>query len=465
MSNTICAIATAAGGALGIIRVSGDEAVSISSKIFFPYNGKNFNDIAANHATFGYIESQGQVVDEVVATPYSAPHSYTGENAVEFSCHGSQYILSRIIELLISNGCRLAKPGEYTERAFLNGKMDLSQAEAVADVIAANSERYNRIAINQLRGGFRKQIDQMHDKILDLRSMLELELDFSDHDDLEFAQRPQLLQMANEIKEQMDSLTSSFASGNTIKNGIPVAIIGSPNVGKSTLMNAILKDDRAIVSDIPGTTRDTIEEKIYIDGLEFRLIDTAGIRTTDDKVENLGINRTIDAIKKAHTMIYIVNAENPEIDTEALKSVADSTPLIIAINKTDLAKNTDNLRKLGEDIATKITAIIRKTPRTVYISAKNGIGIEQLKNTLVEVQGMNTSFSSDTVIVNKRHYEALSQASINMSKVIEGIKSEQSAEIVSLDLRQVDFNLTEINGATTPQSILNNIFSKFCIGK
>ncbi len=465
MAETICAIATAAGGALGIIRVSGDEAVSISSKIFFPHNGKDFNDIAANHATFGYIENQGQVVDEVVATPYSAPHSYTGENAVEFSCHGSQYILSRIIELLITHGCRLAKPGEYTERAFLNGKMDLSQAEAVADVIAANSERYNRIAINQLRGGFRKLIDQMHDKILDLRSMLELELDFSDHEDLEFAQRPQLLQMANEIKEQMDSLTSSFASGNTIKNGIPVAIIGSPNVGKSTLMNAILKDDRAIVSDIPGTTRDTIEEKIYIDGLEFRLIDTAGIRTTDDKIENLGINRTIDAMKKAQTVICIVNVEKPEVDTEAFKSLADSTSVIIAINKTDLAENTDILHNLGEDIAAKISAITENKPEIVYISAKNGTGIELLKKKLVEVQGISASFSSDTVIVNKRHYEALSQASINMAKVIDGITSRQSAEIVSLDLRQVDFNLTEINGATTPQSVLNNIFSKFCIGK
>ena len=463
MSDTICAIATAYGGALGIIRMSGKDAISIASKIFVPHNGDDFNNIKRNHATFGNIVHNGQVIDEVVATPYYAPHSYTGENSVEISCHGSRYILSRIIQLLIAQGCRLAKPGEYTERAFLNGKMDLSQAEAVADVIAANSEKYNRIAINQLRGGFRKIIDQMHAQILDLRSLLELELDFSDHEDLEFAQRPQLLQMAYNIKNTMDELASSFSSGNTIKNGIPVAIIGNPNVGKSTLMNAILNENRAIVSNVPGTTRDTIEEKIYIDGIEFRLIDTAGIRETKDEIENLGISRTMDAIKKAQTIICLVNAEKPQIELPAKSD--ENAKIIIAINKIDLIQDKEKLNEISMDLSSMAKKQLGILPKTIFISAKNNIGIEQLKETLVEEQHLECTNASDTIIVNKRHYEALSQASKYMDNVIAGISNNQSAEIVSLDLRQVDYCLTEINGATTPQSILNNIFSKFCVGK
>lgn len=466
MNDTICAVATAPGGALGIVRVSGCEAISIATKVFFPISGKAFDTVQANHATFGTIEYEGQVIDEVVGLPFYAPHSYTGENSVEFSCHGSQYILSKIVQILISNGCRIAQPGEYTKRAFLNGKMDLSQAEAVADVIAANSEAYNRIAINQLRGGIKEMLNSMHNKITTLRSMLELELDFSDHEDLEFAQRPQLLEMASELKDEMENLASTFTTGNTIKNGIPVAIVGRPNVGKSTLMNALLKEDRAIVSDIPGTTRDTIEESFYISGIEFRLIDTAGLRKTNDKVENLGISRTIETIKNVQTIVLIVNADEEVLNLPFSKiEIPSDVYLIIAINKKDLIPDKQKLIEIGNRIKKQTIKTLGISPTLVYTSAINGTGIEELKKSLTDTQKDNVSASSNAIVVNKRHYEALRKASSDMQNVLEDIKNNISAELVSLDLRQVDFDLMEINGATTPQEVLNKIFSHFCIGK
>ena len=466
MNDTICAVATAPGGALGIVRVSGCEAISIATKVFFPISGKTFDTVQANHATFGTIEYEGQVIDEVVGLPFYAPHSYTGENSVEFSCHGSQYILSKIVQILISNGCRIAQPGEYTKRAFLNGKMDLSQAEAVADVIAANSEAYNRIAINQLRGGIKEMLNSMHNKITTLRSMLELELDFSDHEDLEFAQRPQLLEMASELKDEMENLASTFTTGNTIKNGIPVAIVGRPNVGKSTLMNALLKEDRAIVSDIPGTTRDTIEESFYISGIEFRLIDTAGLRKTNDKVENLGISRTIEAIKNVQTIVLIVNADEEVLNLPFSKiEIPSDVYLIIAINKIDLISDKQKLIEIGDRIKNQTVKTLGISPTLVYTSAINGTGIEELKKSLTDTQKDNVSASSNAIVVNKRHYEALRKASSDMQNVLEDIKNNISAELVSLDLRQVDFDLMEISGATTPQEVLNKIFSHFCVGK
>lgn len=466
MNDTICAVATAPGGALGIVRVSGCEAISIATKVFFPISGRGFDTVKANHATFGTIEYEGQVIDEVVGLPFYAPHSYTGENSVEFSCHGSQYILSKIVQILISNGCRIAQPGEYTKRAFLNGKMDLSQAEAVADVIAANSEAYNRIAISQLRGGIKEMLNSMHDKITTLRSMLELELDFSDHEDLEFAQRPQLLEMASELKDEMENLASTFTTGNTIKNGIPVAIVGCPNVGKSTLMNTLLKEDRAIVSDIPGTTRDTIEESFYISGIEFRLIDTAGLRKTNDKVENLGISRTIEAIKNVQTIVLIVNADEEVINLPFSKiEIPSDVYLIIAINKIDLISDKQKLIEIGDRIKNQTIKTLEISPTLVYTSAINGTGIEELKKSLADTQKDNVSESSNAIVVNKRHYEALIKASSDMQNVLEDIKNNISAELVSLDLRQVDFDLLEISGATTPQEVLNKIFSHFCVGK
>lgn len=466
MNDTICAIATAPGGALGIIRISGCKAIDMASKIFIPKNRKPFHSVHANHATLGTIEYDNQVIDEVVGVPFYAPHSYTGENSVEFSCHGSQYILSKIVQILISNGCKIAQPGEYTKRAFLNGKMDLSQAEAVADVISANSEAYNKIAINQLRGGIKDMLAIMHEKIINLRSLLELELDFSDHEDLEFAQRPQLLSMANELKSEMDKLASTFSTGNSIKNGIPVVIAGSPNVGKSTLMNALLKEERAIVSDIPGTTRDTIEEKIYISGIEFRLIDTAGLRQTNDKIESLGIARAIESVKKAQTIVYIVSAtEHTHNLPFAEIKIPKEAQLIIAINKTDLISDKKTLQEKGNAVKAQAEKLLGLTPTVVYMSAKEKTGIECLKKALVNIQNVNVSFSASTIIVNKRHYEALVKASLNMQNVINNISNNVSAELVSLDLRQVDYDLMEITGAVTPQEVLNNIFSKFCVGK
>mgnify|MGYP002516257913 FL=1 len=466
MIDTICAIATAPGGALGVIRISGCQAIEIASKMFFPKSGKDFRTVWANHATFGTIEFEGQVIDEVVGVPFYAPHSYTGENSVEFSCHGSQYILSKIIHILISYGCRTAQPGEYTKRAFLNGKMDLSQAEAVADVISANSEAYSKIAINQLKGGIKDTLSFLHKKIVNLRSLLELELDFSDHEDLEFAQRPQLRNMANEIKHDMDKLASTFSMGNTIKNGIPVAIAGSPNAGKSTLMNALLKEERAIVSDIPGTTRDTIEEKLYINGIEFILIDTAGLRKTNDKIESLGIERTKETVRKAQTIIYVVSASEKTNSTSFAEiNIPKGTQLIIAVNKTDLISDKKTLEKKGESIKKTVEKLLGLTPAMVYMSAKEKIGIECLKKTLADIQNVNVSYSANTIIVNKRHYEALTKASADMQNVINSILNNVSAELVSLDLRQVDYDLMKITGAATSQEVLNNIFSKFCVGK
>lgn len=465
-NDTICAIATASGGALGIIRVSGEDAIAITSTIFHPAGGKDFNEAKARQATYGTIEHQGQIVDEVVAIAYRAPHSYTGENSVELTCHGSQYILSRITQLLILHGARLAQPGEYTRRAFLNGKMDLSQAEAVADVIAANSESYNRIAISQLRGGVRHMLDNLHGLILNLRSMMELELDFSDHDDLDFADRSQLLSQAQAIKDRMSAIAATFTSGNTIKNGIPVAIVGCPNVGKSTLMNALLKEDRAIVSDIPGTTRDTIEERLYIQGIEFRIIDTAGLRNTSDHVETMGINRTYDTMRRAQTIVCMIDAQNPDIRPALpVEHIPEGIPVIFAVNKTDLVSDPLQLQSLDAEINRLAAAMPGHKATILHLAAKKGQGIDNLKSALVKAQNLSALNTSDTIIVNRRHYEALSKANASMQRVIDGIKGNIPTELVSLDLRQVDFDLSEIGGATTSQSVLNNIFKNFCVGK
>lgn len=453
---------------MGIIRVSGDDAIDVCARIFFPRSGKDFRSVPAGKATFGIIKIGEQVIDEAIGIPFRAPHSYTGENSVELSCHGSRYILSAVVQALLQNGSRLAQPGEYTKRAFLNGKMSLSQAEAVADVIAADSESYSRIAINQLRGGLKAELDGLHNQILNLRSMLELELDFSDHDDLEFASLPQLLRQAEDIQSNLNELSSTFQAGNSIREGIPVAIIGAPNVGKSTLMNALLKDDRSIVSDIPGTTRDTIEEKITISGIDFRFVDTAGLRATDDKIENLGIERTKSAIQKAGTIVCMISADSPETeDFGALKSIPADTPVIIVLNKTDLLQQPRAIENACRKATEKFRATLRRSPKaTMPVSAKAKTGIEQLKSTLVEAQGISLpTDSSHNIIVSKRHYEALSKASRSMAAVIAGIKSGTPAELISLDLRQVDFDLGEINGATTSQETLNNIFAHFCIGK
>lgn len=481
--DTICAIATATGGALGIIRISGDESIAIASKIFTPKGYKKaFSEIQHNTAAFGEIKNEdGSTLDEVIAVSFKAPHSYTGEDSVEFSCHGSLYILNRVMQMLISEGCRLANPGEFTERAFLNGKMDLSQAEAVVDLIASRSETSHRVAMNQLKGGFKDRINMLRDKLKDIQSLLELELDFSDHDDLDFAERPVLISKAEDIQKEIQSLLHSFTSMNAVKNGVPVAITGKTNVGKSTLMNALLSDSRAIVSNIPGTTRDTIEERIIIKGIEFRLIDTAGIRKTDDVIENLGIDKTFKVIDTALIIIWVVSA--PEVLENDMKDATDELgtilesgkTLITVINKADIIPDKSSLEKIESRLSAYIRSIIKTTsqenpdketePVFVITSAKKRAGIDQLEDTLVKVINSSKTNSSDSIVINERHYQALSKASKNMDDVISGLKNLMPADLVSQDLREMLLNLSTISGEITSQEILNNIFSHFCIGK
>ncbi len=423
--STIAAIATAPGGAIGIIRVSGDNAISITDSIFS-------KDILNAQ---GYTLHYGQIIDidDVLISIFRAPHSYTGEDSVEISCHGSRYILNSILTLLVSNGCELAKPGEFTQRAFLNGKMDLTQAEAVADLISSSNASQHRIAMNQMRGGITSRLHQLRDKLLHLTSLLELELDFSDHEELEFADRTELHDVASSIKKEITTLLSSFASGNAIRNGIPVAIIGAPNVGKSTLLNALLEDDRAIVSDIQGTTRDLIEDTMTIDGRLFRFIDTAGIRHTDDTIENMGIERSLKAAEKARIIILMRDDEHdyPTLDIPE----DDNAPVIIRIHN----KSAD-------------------------FQALNGIGIPELKQKLI----YSAPSDDDVVVVNQRHKEALTLALEDIERAIQALDNGISGDLVSEDLRLCIQHLSEIlggEGAITTPEVLANIFKNFCIGK
>ncbi len=483
MSETICAIATATGGALGIIRISGQEAIEIASNIFIPKNRKqSFAEMHNNYTVFGLIKDGDETLDEAMATKFQAPHSYTGEDSVEFSCHGSAYILNRVIQILVSKGCRLANPGEFTERAFLNGKIDLSQAEAVADLIASRSKVAHKVAMNQLKGGFKDRIAELRKKLLNIQSLLELELDFSDHEDLEFADRTKLISLAEEIKKEMESLIHSFTSLNTVKSGIPVAIIGNTNVGKSTLMNALLSDSRAIVSDIAGTTRDTIEEPLIINGVEFRLIDTAGIRETNDVVEKLGINKTFQVIDNSPIIIWVVSApdilkgESSGYDKEITRIFKKEKKLIIVINKIDVLSNDESKEKAELIIKELINKIYKSDSKIEYgcktkqvsivmTSAKNGKGLGSLEKELSNAAHIDETAPADIIVVNERHYQALSKAVINIKSVIDGMNNHLSADLISQDLRETNFHLSSISGEITSQDVLNNIFSNFCIGK
>lgn len=420
---TICAPSTAPGGAIGIIRISGPESIDIVNHIFS-------RDISAAK---GYTMHYGTIddIDEVIVSVSRAPHSYTGENTVEISHHGSTYIQQAILQRLIAEGCVMAQPGEFTQRAFLNGKMDLSQAEAVADLIASQNAAQHRVAMQQLRGGISTKLHELRDKLLHLTSLLELELDFSDHEELEFADRTELLTLAHEVEHEVARLSASFQQGNAIKNGIPVAIIGAPNVGKSTLLNQLLQDDKAIVSDIQGTTRDTIEDTITIDGILFRFIDTAGIRHTEDTIENLGIERSLKAAKRAQIVILMTepNVPFPAIDT------TEEQTIIKVINKSDT------------------------------FQAINGTGLIWLKDQLIQaVNGHVTE--ADTIITNLRHKEALDYAHDDICRAIDAMTTNIPGDLVAEDLRQCLTHLADIvGGAITPDEVLGNIFNKFCIGK
>jgi tRNA modification GTPase len=441
-SDTICAIATAPGGALGIIRISGAQALEILSSIF----SKDLTQSQPNTIHYGHIvecdavSPHQQIIDEALVSVFRAPHSYTGEDSAEISCHGSRYILNKVLELLIQQGCRMANPGEFTQRAFLNGKMDLSQAEAVADLIASTNKATHDIAISQLRGGISTELGRLREQLLKITSLLELELDFSDHEDLEFADRTELLQLAQTIDVHITRLAQSFEVGNALKNGIPVAIVGAPNVGKSTLLNALLGEDRAIVSDIQGTTRDAIEDCIQLGDVTFRFIDTAGIRHTDDQIENLGIERSINAAQRARIILLMTQPGIPYPDIP----VRDDQTVIRIENKTET------------------------------FQAKFGVGLDDLKQRLIDA--VPQTADSDVIITNARHYEALTRAHSHLQRVIDGLATSDSSlftlnsslppDLLSEDLRQVLDTLAEITGGQiTTHEVLGNIFSHFCVGK
>ena len=445
--DTICALATAPGGALGIIRISGPQALEILSHVF----SKNLTDAKPNTVHFGHIKDGTEVIDEVLVSVFRAPHSYTGEDSAEISCHGSRYILNKVLELLIQQGCRMANPGEYTMRAYLNGKMDLSQAEAVADLIAASNEANHQMAMSQLRGGISTKLSQLRDQLLKLTSLLELELDFSDHEDLEFADRSELLSLAKNINNHITHLAESFETGQAIKQGIPVAIVGKTNVGKSTLLNALLKDDRAIVSDIHGTTRDTIEDTIDINGITFRFIDTAGIRQTSDQVEQIGIERTYAAIDKARIVIWMVDTEPTQEELINMNKLSENKKLILVRNKIDKAKNTP--------------FTIVKIP-LIEISAKHGTHLSNLEQAIYEAADIPTPQQSDIIVTNARHYDALIRAHAHLQRVLDGMAQNISGDLLSEDLRLTLDTLSEITGGQiTPNEVLGNIFKNFCVGK
>lgn len=458
--DTICAVATASGGAIGIIRVSGEQAIAITDRIFMPIgaNGKTLAQRKPYTLAFGNIvTAQGDIIDQVLVSIFHAPHSYTGEQSVEISCHASNYILQQVMQLLVANGCRPAEPGEYTQRAFLNGKMDLSQAEAVADLIASHSAASHRMAMNQMRGAFSTELSDLRDKLLHLTSLIELELDFSDHEELEFADRTQLVDVAQKIQHTVQRLIQSFRIGNAIKNGIPTVIIGETNAGKSTLLNLLVGEERAIVSDIHGTTRDVIEDTVNIDGKIFRFIDTAGIRDTTDTIESIGIERSLAKIKQAEIILLMLDATCANEQYQALSNkvlpLCQDKHLLVIVNKCDKATPT-TITPLPEN-ATQIN-----------ISAKTKQGIEQLKTQLSLLLPDADIMAGNAIVSNIRHLKALQSANDDINRVLEGLQTDLPTDLVSQDLRSCLYHLAQITGGEIQtDEVLGNIFKHFCVGK
>lgn len=460
-NDTICAPATPAGGALGILRISGENSFEVLSKLVqFPTVSKILKKLKPNTTHFARILDGEALVDEVILSLFHNPHSYTGEDMIEISCHGSEYIQKKILELLVNHGCRMARPGEFTQRAFLNGKMDLSQAEAVADLIASESESSHRIAINQMRGGFSMELKKMRDELLNFVSLVELELDFSE-EDVEFANRENLKQLIDNLLCYTGSLKDSFRMGNVLKNGVPVAIVGKPNVGKSTLLNALLKEEKAIVSEIEGTTRDAIEDTIVIEGITFRFIDTAGIRETADIIENLGIRKTYQKIEHASVVLLLEEAiDDPENIIKATETIqkqieGKDKEFLLIINKTDLA---------GADQLKVLTTRLEGFP-VLYLSAKKSQNLHTLTSALLNAAHLKDFNNTGTVISNLRHYEALSNAHQALQRVTDGIENELTTDLLAQDIREALHYLGEITGEITTDEILGNIFRNFCIGK
>lgn len=459
-NDIICAISTAQGnGAIAVVRLSGNESIALCDKVFKAPSNKRLIDQEANTIHFGTIVDGDKIIDEVVVSIFKNPKSYTGEDIVEISCHGSVFIQQQILQLLTRTGARLAKPGEFTLRAFINGKMDLSQAEAVADLIASSSASSHKVAMQQMRGGFSSEIANLRGRLLHFISLLELELDFSE-EDVEFADRTQLNDLLTNIKTLIDKLIKSFDLGNVIKNGVPVAIVGHTNVGKSTLLNKILNEEKAIVSEIAGTTRDVIEDVINIDGVAFRFIDTAGIRETTDTIENIGIERTYERISKASIVLLLVDATESKVDIEkAILKVKEKLgvsdkKLIVVINKVDVSNHNIELQHL-----------LNANDTIIKISAKTGENMDDLVKELLSVVNLTALDQNDVIVTNARHFEALESASIALQRSIDGVNTGISGDFLAQDIRETLHYLGEITGEITTDEVLGNIFKNFCIGK
>ena len=463
--DTIVALATPSGsGAIAVIRLSGQDAIAIASRSFKSVSGKTLEKQKSHTVHLGHIVDAPRIIDEVLLTIFKNPNSYTGEDVIEISCHGSIYIQQEIIQLFLRSGCRMATAGEFTLRAFLNGKLDLSQAEAVADLIGSENEASHQIAMQQMRGGFSNEIKLLRDELLNFASLIELELDFAE-EDVEFANRDEFYKLVTRISNVLKRLIDSFAVGNVIKNGIPVAIVGEPNVGKSTLLNALLNEDRAIVSEIAGTTRDTIEDEISIGGIGFRFIDTAGIRDTNDVVESIGIKKTFEKIEQAQVVVYLspltpkggtVSEENIrqiKLDIERIKNQFPLKPLIIIGNKKDLLSEIE------------IEHLQIEIPSILLISAKNNEGVNNLKDLLLSYVNTGALRNNETIVTNTRHYDSLLKAFEEIQKVKYGLDSELSGDLLAIDIRQALHYFGEITGEITNDDLLGNIFANFCIGK
>ncbi len=466
LQDAIVALATPSGaGAIAVIRVSGQDAIAIAATVFVSVKGKDLLQQKSHTLHLGHIVDGPKTIDEVLVSVFKGPNSYTGENTIEISCHGSSYIQQQIIQLLLRKGCRMAEAGEFTLRAFLNGKLDLSQAEAVADLIASDNEASHQIAMQQMRGGFSNEIAQLRGELLNFASLIELELDFAE-EDVEFADRSQFYQLLNRIELVLKRLIDSFAVGNVIKNGIPVAIVGEPNVGKSTLLNALLNEERAIVSAIAGTTRDTIEDELVIGGIGFRFIDTAGIRETEDVVESIGIRKTFEKIEQAQVVVYLVDScwllvdgSVASVSTEIgkIKNQFPLKPLIIVANKSDKL-NPDQLTSINQQLATVNQHIL-------LLSAKQNIGVEELKDLLLNFVNTGALRNNETIVTNTRHYDSLLKALEAIQKVNYGLETHLPSDLMAIDIREALYHFGMITGEVTNDELLGNIFANFCIGK
>lgn len=464
-NDTIVALATPSGaGAIAVIRISGIDAIAIAAGVFQSVSGKDINKQKSHTLHLGHIVDGTKILDQVLLSIFKGTNSYTGESTIEISCHGSTYIQQQIIQLLLRKGCRMAQAGEFTLRSFLNGKMDLSQAEAVADLISSDNEAAHQIAMQQMRGGFSNEIATLREELLNFASLIELELDFAE-EDVEFADRTQFNDLLNRIEFVLKRLIDSFAVGNVIKNGIPVAIVGEPNVGKSTLLNALLNEERAIVSEIAGTTRDTIEDELVIGGIGFRFIDTAGIRETKDIVENIGIKKTFEKIEQAQVVLYLVDSlqltvdslKALQVETEKIKNKFPLKPIVVIANKSDLLTE-EAIAKLQEELTTYNLQLIT-------ISAKQKIGIDTLKNTLLSFVNTGSLRNNETIVTNTRHYDSLLKALEEIQKVKFGLQTNLSSDLMAIDIKQALYYFGEITGQVTNDELLGNIFANFCIGK